>query len=110
MEPKSNKLNNNVKKLDNYIRENNDKKISTEKELDDAKNEYNKLLLEYNKSNEELNGIKNELCETKNKLDRSGNYIDEKTKYIGELEEIQEKFDYQNAKVIELESELNEKK
>ena len=29
--------------------------------------------------------------------------------YINELREIQEKFNYQNAKVIELESELNEK-
>ena len=32
-----------------------------------------------------------------------------KTKYIDELKEIQEKFDYQNNKVTELESELNKK-
>ena len=35
---KLNKLNNDIKKLDNYIKENNDKKINTEKKLDDAKN------------------------------------------------------------------------
>ena len=41
---KLNKLNNDVKKSDNYIKQNNDKKINTEKKLDDAKNKYNKLL------------------------------------------------------------------
>ena len=46
---KLNKLNNDVKKLDNYIKENNDKKINTEKKLDDAKKNYNRLLLEYNR-------------------------------------------------------------
>ena len=56
------------------------KKINTEKMLDDAKNEYNKLLLEYNQSNEELKRTKNELYETKNKLDKAGNDINEKTK------------------------------
>ena len=34
---KLNKLNNDVKKLDNYIKKNNDKKINIEKKLDDAK-------------------------------------------------------------------------
>ena len=38
---KLDKLNNNAKKLNNYIRENDDK-------LDNANNEYNNLLLEYN--------------------------------------------------------------
>ena len=42
-------------------------------------------------------------------MDKAGNDIVKKTKYIDELKEIQEKFDYQNSKVIELESELNEK-
>ena len=45
----------------------------------------------------------------KNKLDKARNDINEKTKYSDELKEIQEKFDYQNVKVMELESELNEK-
>ena len=42
--PKLNKLKNNVKKLDNYIKENNNEKINKEKELDAANNEYNRLL------------------------------------------------------------------
>ena len=45
---KENKLiksNNNVKKLRNYVEENNDKIINKEKELDAANNEYNRLLL-----------------------------------------------------------------
>ena len=42
---KLNKLNNDVKKLDNYIKGNNDKKINTEKKLDIVNNERNKLLL-----------------------------------------------------------------
>ena len=42
-------------------------------------------------------------------MDKAGNDINKKTKYIDELKEIQENFDYQNSKVIELESELNEK-
>ena len=41
---KLNKLNIDVKKLDNYIKENNDKKINTEKKLDDAKNEYKNII------------------------------------------------------------------
>ena len=109
---KENKWNpklNNVKKLDNYIKENNDEKINKEKELDIAKNEYNRLLLKFNQSNEELNRTKNELFETKKKLDEAGDDINEKTKYIDQLEEIQEKHDYQYNKVKELESRLNEK-
>ena len=42
-------------------------------------------------------------------MNKAGNGINKKTKYIDELKEIQEKFDYQNNKVTELESELNEK-
>ena len=106
---KLNKLNNDVKKLDNYIKENNDKKIKIEKELDVNENERNNLLLKYNQSNEELKSTKYELCETKDKLDKAGNDINEKAKYINELKEIQEKFNYQNNKVKKLESELNEK-
>ena len=93
---------NTVHKLDNYIKENNDKKINTEKKLDIINNERNKLLLEYNQSNEELK-------RTNYKLDEAGNDINEKTKYIDELKEFQEKFDYQNNKVTELESGFNKK-
>ena len=75
---KLNKLNYNVKKLDNYIKENNDKKINTKKKLDVVENKRNKLLLKYSESNEELNRTKNELYETKNKLDKAGNHINEK--------------------------------
>ena len=49
---KLNELNNEVKKLDNFIKENNDKKINTEKKLDVVENELNNLLLKYSQSNE----------------------------------------------------------
>ena len=52
---------------------------------------------------------KNKLYETENKLEKAGDDTNEKAKYIDELEKNQEKFDYQNAKIIECESELNEK-
>ena len=104
---KLNKLNNDVKKLDNYIKKNNDKKIKIEKKLDDAKDKYIKLFVEYNIS--ELKIIKNELNSTKDKLDKAGNDINGKAKHIDELKKNQKKFDYQYAKVVKLESELNEK-
>ena len=88
-ENKLNKLNNNVKKLRNYVEENNDKIINEEKELDTVKNERDILLLKLNQSNE-LNRTKNELFETKEKLNEAGDDINEKTKYIDKLKEIQE--------------------
>ena len=106
---KLDKLNNEVKKLNYYIKENNDKKINIEKKLDVAENERDNLLLKYNQSNEELNSTKNELYETKSKLNKAGNDINKKAKYINELEEIQEKLDYQNANATKLKSELSEK-
>ena len=45
---KLNKLNNDVKKFDNYIKENNDKKINTGKKLEIVEKEGDNLLLEYN--------------------------------------------------------------
>ena len=90
---KLNKLNNDGKKLDNYIKENNDKKINKEKKLDIVNIERNKLLLEYNQSSEELKRTKNELKRTKDKLNEAGNDINKNIKYIDELKEIQEKFD-----------------
>ena len=58
---KLNKLNNDVKKFDNYIKENNYKKINMEKKLDIFENERDDLLLKRNQLNEELNKTKNEL-------------------------------------------------
>ena len=59
-------------------------KLNKEKELGDAKDKYDRLLVEYNKSNEELKSIKNDLNSTKNKLDKAGNDIKEKAKYTDE--------------------------
>ena len=56
---KLNKSNNDVKKLRNYVEENNDKIINKETELDTVKNEHDILLLKLNQSNEELNRTKN---------------------------------------------------
>ena len=67
-------------------------------------------MLKLNQSNEELKRTRDELYETKKKLDKVGDDINEKTKYIDKLEEIQENYDYQNNKVKELKSELNNKK
>ena len=52
-------------------------------------------MLKYNQSNEELNSTKNELYEPKSKLNKAENDVNKKAKYINELEEIQEKFEYQ---------------
>ena len=52
---------------------------------------------------------KDELYKNKNKLNEEGDDINKKTKYIDELEKIREDFNYQNTKVIELESKLNGK-
>ena len=109
-EDELNKLNNNVKKLRNYVEENNDKIINKEKELDTVKNKRDILLLKLNQSNEELNRTKNELFETKERLNEAGDNINEKTKCIDKLKEIQKKHDCQFNKVKELESELNKKK
>ena len=62
---KLNKLKNGVKKLDNYIKENSDKKINIEKKFNVVENERNKLLLEYIQLKKELNGTKNELYKSK---------------------------------------------
>ena len=47
MHTKLGKLNNDVKKLDKYIKENNNEKINIKKELDAVKNERDNLLLKY---------------------------------------------------------------
>ena len=55
---KLNKLNNDVKTIDNYIKENNDKRIKKEKE-------YNEIFLKYNESIKELEKTKDELNKKK---------------------------------------------
>ena len=52
---------------------------------------------------------KDRLNETKDKLDKAGGDIIKKIKYIEKIGKIKYKLNYQNAKVIELESELNTK-
>ena len=85
------KLNNNVKKIKNYIEENN-KIIAMKHKLNYAENERNNLLLN-------INQLYNVLKETKNKnqLNKSGN------------DELKEKVDYQENEIKKLKSELNEK-
>ena len=59
---------------------------------------------------EEFIKTKDKLYEAKNKLNKSEDDINEKNKKIDGLEKIHEKFNHQNTKMIEIESELNEKK
>ena len=99
---KLDKLDNDAKKLNNYIRENNDKIINTENKLDNVNNEYNNLLLEYNRLRGKFIKTKNKLYENENKLNKSEDDINE-------LKKIKEKLNHQNTKMIEIESELNEK-
>ena len=70
---KLSRLGNKIEKINNYIKENNDKKVDMENKLNVAKDQYNNLLLGYNQS-------KYELMETKNKLHKAGDNIDESEK------------------------------
>ena len=67
-----------LKKINNYIKENNDKINNKEKE-------YNKLLLKYNEINRELNKTKDGLYTARND--------------INEQKTIQERLNYQNNEV-----------
>ena len=89
-ENRLNKLNDNVKKIKSYIKENNNKIIVIKNELDYTENKRNNLLLNINK-------LYNELKETKNELNKSGN------------DELKEKVYYKENEIKKLESELNEK-
>ena len=84
-ENRLNKLNYNVKKIKNYIKENNDKINNEEKE-------YNKLLLKYNEINRELKqkNLKelNEAEELKRKLNEKKEDIDKLEYNIKNLENI----------------------
>ena len=105
---KLNKLNNDVKTLDDFIKENNYKKINMEKKLDIFENEHDNLLLKRNQLNEELNKTKNELYNAKNKLDEE-KYDAKKNKLIDELANVTINLTHQNIKATKLENELNKK-
>ena len=105
---KLNKLNNDVKTLDDFIKENNYKKINMEKKLDIFENEHDNLLLKRNQLNEELNKTKNELYNAKNKLDEE-KYDAKKKKLIDELANVTINLTHQNIKATKLENELNKK-
>ena len=98
-ENRLNKLNNNVKKIKDYIKENNNKLNTIKHKLDYTKNERNNLLLNSNQLYGKLEETKNELYETKKRLDEAEDYINKKTKYIDKLKEIQKKVDYQENEI-----------
>ena len=93
-----------LKKIKDYIKENNNKLNTIKHKLDYAENERNQLLLDG-----KLKATENEFYETKKRLEEARDDTNEKTKYIDKLKEIKKKHDYQNNKVKELNSELNEK-
>ena len=64
-ENRLNKLNNNVKKIEDYIKANNDKLNTIKHKLDYTENERNNLLLNSNQLYGKLEETKNELYETK---------------------------------------------
>ena len=64
---KLNKLYNDAKKIDNYIKRNNDAK----NELDIVEKECDKLLLKLNQSNEEKNRFRDKLKRTEDKLNKA---------------------------------------
>ena len=95
-----NNLKDNIKKIDKYISENNDKKVDTEKKIYAANNEYNELLLEYNQ-------LKNIIKKTMIKLDKlkDEKIIVDKDKII----KINQKLDCQNAKINDYNNRLEKK-
>ena len=88
-ENRLNRLNNNVKKIKDYIKENNNKLNTRKHKSDYTENERNNLLLDRNQLYGKLKGTENELYETKKRLDDTN----KKTKYGYKLKEIQEKVD-----------------
>ena len=73
-----NRLNNNVKKIKDYIEENNNKLNTIKHKLDYTENERNNLLLNRNQLYGKLEETKNELYETKKRLDEAEDDINEK--------------------------------
>ena len=108
-ENRLNKLNDDVKKTKDYIKENNNKLNTIKHKLDYTKNERNNLLLDRNQLYGKLKGTGNELYETKKRLDEARDDTNKKTKYIDKLKEIQEKVDYQKNEIKKNENELNVK-
>ena len=100
MNAKLNKLKDNIKKIENYTKENNDEKVDIEKELDNVNKEYNDSLNEYAQLNEHLEDNKYELNEIKYMLNKTGDNDNEKLKYIYKLKESQKISDYLNNKII----------
>ena len=84
MRARINKLKDNVKKIDSYIKKNNEKRIDTERKLNTSFDEYNDLLLEY---------------------DRRKKKTGDKDK----IKNLEERIIYQDNKITELENELKEK-
>ena len=101
-ENRLNKLNNNVKKIKDYIEENNNKLNTIKHKLDYTENERNNLLLNSNKLYGKLEETKNELYETKKRLDEAEDDINKKAKYIDKLKEIQKKVDIKKMKLKKL--------
>ena len=79
-ENRLNKLNNNVKKITDYIKENNNKLNTIKYKLDYIENERNNLLLNSNQLYGKLEETKNELYETKKRLDDAKDDINKKNK------------------------------
>ena len=100
---KLNKLNNDTKKICNYIKKNNNIK----KELDIVEKERDNLLLKINKSNEEKNILRNELKSIENKLNQKINDID-KEKLNNELIEVKKNINIKNKHITKLKDELDE--
>ena len=108
-ENRLNKLNNNVKKIKDYIKENNNKLNTIKYKLDYTENERNNLLLNSNQLYGKLEETKNELYEIKKRSDEATDDINKKSKYIDKLKETQKKVDYQENEIKKNENELNVK-
>ena len=77
-ENRLNKSNNNVKKIKDYIKEDNNKLDTIKHTLDYTENEPNNLLLDRNKLYGKLKGTENELYETKKRLEEARDYTNKK--------------------------------
>ena len=60
-----------LKKIKDYIKENNNKLNTIKHKLDYTENERNNLLLNRNELYGKLKGTQNELCETKKRLEEA---------------------------------------
>ena len=99
-ENRLNKLNNNVKKIKDCIKENNNKLNTIKHKLDYSENDCINLLLNSNQLYGKLEETKNELYETEKRLDEAE---DDK------LKEIQKKVDYQENEIEKNKNKLKAK-